>query len=376
MITTIEKMRQELMYKDKTPAYLFYEDKFASNIKMLRNSFRRYYRNYNLAYSYKTNNHEIICRSALSKGCYAEVVSPTEYNLAKRIGVPDCKIIYNGILPDYENKYNCAKNGGKVNIDNLHELTQLDRYAKEQNECIAVGIRCFFPIDETDSSKFGFDISGNEFKYLIENRFEHLKIIGLHCHISNHRDVASWEKRIKKMSCISSLFNIKYIDLGGNMYGNMEKELRNQFNSVASYEDYARVVGTIMKNIFPDEHVELITENGTSTIGNCVSILSKIVGKKMSCGLLKYVCDTSYYDCGFLIKTKDIPCEVISMTESESKQAAIVGYACTEEDFIKKKYVGKIEIGDLLLLKNLGAYSYSIAPMFIQGKHLMYKISI
>lgn len=372
MIT--EKMKQELMYKDRTPAYLFYENKFASNIDMLRKAFMRYYANYKLAYSYKTNNHEMVCRSAFANGCYAEVVSPTEYNLAKAIGVPDNMIIYNGILPDYENKFNCAKNGGKVNVDNLSELIQLNKYAKEKNWLISVGVRCFFRITENDVSKFGFDVLSKEFESLARNKFSHLDIVGLHCHVSNHRDVDSWKVRIEQMIKIASMFDIKYIDLGGNMYGNMEQELRGQFESVASYEDYASSVGSLMKSAFPNEDVELITENGTSTIGNCVSILSKVVGRKTSCGSLKYICDTSYYDCGFLIKTKDVPCEVINLSDSESKVVDIVGYACTEEDFIKKRHVGKIEIGDLLLLKNLGAYSYSVAPSFIQDRHQMFRI--
>ena len=76
--------------------YLIDLEAFRGCSHELRDAFRGYYRNTQLAYSYKTNYMPRFCRLVNDWGGYAEVVSRMEYEMALRAGVAAERIIFNG----------------------------------------------------------------------------------------------------------------------------------------------------------------------------------------------------------------------------------------------------------------------------------------
>ena len=62
----------------------------------LDRAFRTRYPKFQIAYSYKTNYLKSVCSVLHQKGAWAEVVSGFEYGIARDLGVPGDKIIFNG----------------------------------------------------------------------------------------------------------------------------------------------------------------------------------------------------------------------------------------------------------------------------------------
>ncbi len=73
-------------------------------------------------------------------GCYAEVVSYTEYALALQVGFEKSHIVYNGPAKDKETFLDAIKNGAYVNIDTKREIEWLNDLNKQHSYKV-VGIR-------------------------------------------------------------------------------------------------------------------------------------------------------------------------------------------------------------------------------------------
>ena len=76
--------------------YLVDVEKFRENFSKLLNTFKHYYPKTKIAYSYKTNYLPNLCIAVDQLDGYAEVVFSMEMNLARRLGILDKNIFFNG----------------------------------------------------------------------------------------------------------------------------------------------------------------------------------------------------------------------------------------------------------------------------------------
>ena len=68
--------------------YVADSKKFSSNYSSLLSAYKKFYKNVNIAYSYKTNYLPNFCMEVKKNGGFAEVVSSMELQLAYKLGVP------------------------------------------------------------------------------------------------------------------------------------------------------------------------------------------------------------------------------------------------------------------------------------------------
>lgn len=88
--------------KLQTPFYVIGKDELEKSLTSLKDSLEKYWDNYIIGYSYKTNSLPWIIKYFQKQGCYAEVVSDDEYELAKLIHSDLKCIIYNGPIKTKE----------------------------------------------------------------------------------------------------------------------------------------------------------------------------------------------------------------------------------------------------------------------------------
>ena len=69
-----------------TPCFVFDEIEFEKNIKDFKMILNQYFKKNIIGYSFKTNSLPYILKKAKEQGCYAETVSDTEYQIAKKMG--------------------------------------------------------------------------------------------------------------------------------------------------------------------------------------------------------------------------------------------------------------------------------------------------
>ena len=358
----------------KTPVYIFNEDQFTSNFKKLESAFKKYYENFKIGYSFKTNYLPRACAIIKELGGYAEVVSPMELQLACDLGFKLQDIIYNGVCKDYNDKfiYEFIWNDGMLNVDNIEEFRKIACFAEQTNIPVRVGIRLNFDIGNDLVSRFGIDVNGKDFDEVCETvkNNPYIKIKGIHCHISKARELNYWERRVDIMIYISKIFGgVDYIDLGSNLYSEMEEELAKQYgNDIPTFEQYAETIAKRFAEEFNGTYKPtLILETGTPLAANSMSVVSTVRNIKEVQGKTFATMDCSKYNLGCISEVKDVPIEVYNLGEGKEHDSVdLVGYTCIEDDTVKRNYKGKIGVGDKVLFKNVGAYSNTMANHFIK----------
>ena len=110
----------------ETPCFIVKEEELINNIVNFKSSLNQFFRHNILSYSIKTNSLPFILDVAKKNGCFAEVVSYDEYNLAKIIGFKPEKIIYNGPMKNKETFVEALTNGAYVNIETKREIKWLE----------------------------------------------------------------------------------------------------------------------------------------------------------------------------------------------------------------------------------------------------------
>ena len=103
-----------------TPAYLVNEDLFLNNLRDIRAAFKSLYQNIVVGYSFKTNYLPYLCKLALEQGCYAEVVSFLEYQIALKVGFTGNQIIFNGPIKRESEFVTALLNGSVINLSLIH----------------------------------------------------------------------------------------------------------------------------------------------------------------------------------------------------------------------------------------------------------------
>lgn len=359
------------------PCYVFDEDAFRENYIDLRGTLKRHYSKYEIAYSYKTNYAPAICKIVKEMDGYAEVVSDMEYAIAKKIGYTSSMIVYNGpfkgeLLEEH------LLNGGIVNIDNIKEIKRIIEFSEKVEKHFEVGLRVNINVGQMFISRFGIDADSDDLKYAVEliSNSKYLKLIGLHCHIGQARNLAAWKSRTEQILRLADQYIDgipKYLDLGSGMFGKMDEAMVSQFSSVIpSYEDYAEVTAKIVYNHYNNlpekERPILFTEPGTTVDNKYVDLIAQIACLKKIKGKSFGVINASIHNLGDVCTSLSLPIEVVHYSDCGDRDFDaydFVGYTCLEQDVAYSNYNKGISDNDYLIFGNVGGYSNVDKPPFI-----------
>ncbi len=356
--------------------YLLDSDVFLKNYFDLSESFKKYYPNFNIAYSYKTNYLPKLCKIVNQQDGFAEVVSEMELEIALKSGVEYKKIIWNGPIKNKNSLSTFLLNGGCSNIDNLEEWNYISTLSdKNPKQIFNVGIRCNFDVGDGVLSRFGIDINSNDFNYIskeIASR-KNIKLISIQCHFAK-RNASYWQKRTKTMLGIyeklKTEFNIQVerIDLGGALSGNMTEDFAKQIGATSyGYNLFAESSAKIVAEHFKDSTFKpvLIIEPGTALAADCMRTVFKVLNIK----IINNKPIATVYGSQKNISMQGInpPIKIIHNNSSlkDYTNLDFAGYTCIESDYLYKGYNGKLAEGDYIILENCGSYSVVMKPPFI-----------
>ena len=150
----------------KTPYYVIDKKELDDNFRKLKQALDHYWGNGIIGYSYKTNALPWVISHFDSLGCYAEVVSEDEYNLARHIGVAKEQILYNGPIKTKETFLEAVANGCIVNIDSRRELDWLSEASLADAR---IGLRVNFDIEKACPGQSQCGDEGGRFGFCYEN---------------------------------------------------------------------------------------------------------------------------------------------------------------------------------------------------------------
>ena len=358
----------------ETPCFILDNEEFERSIygfkKALDNNFKKSI----IGYSVKTNSLPYCLCLARDMGCYAEVVSHDEYELALLCGYSKDHIIYNGPIKSKETFLDAIINGAIVNIEAKREINWLKELPKDK--CYNIGVRININISkiaiddaigDNDFGRFGLSDETNELKNTLEaiTSIQNIKINGLHLHRSPHtRSVDFYKKLIIYASDIINKYNLKldFIDIGGGYFG--------IFKDKPTYQNYCDAIYDTLKehNL---ENLTIIVEPGMAILASSFSFISKVIdSKQIETDLYIHTTDGSRNDIDPLFRKTDYIKEIIYSNKTDRDivlEQVITGCSCIEFDKIftlNNKQI--LEVNDIIIYKNVGAYTMCLSPLFIR----------
>ena len=356
----------------KTPYFVIQQDEIDHNFMKLKNALQEYWPNYHIGYSYKTNSLQWIIKHFYSLGCYAEVVSDDEYNLALATGVSKERIIYNGIAKSKESFLEAIKNHAVVNIDAEYEIEWLNDLPANQ---YAVGIRVNFDLEEMcpgqtqcgeEGERFGFCYENGELIRAI-NQIQNkgIRVNGLHLHKSSKTRMPDIYHAIAiKAVEIAKKYKLQleYIDIGGGFFGGLHNK--------PQFPEYFSMISNILKEYFIPQKTALIVEPGMALIGAFIDYVSSVIDVKITNRNVFVITDGSRIQIDPLMNKADYSREI---HRAEGKNRTILekqvlsGFTCMEHDrLFTVKNEQQILPGDCIVYHKVGAYTMGLSPLFIK----------
>lgn len=353
----------------KTPCYVIHKDELDNNFNKLVNALENNWPNYIIGYSYKTNSLPWVAKHFDGFGCYAEVVSKNEYELARLLGVPKDRVIYNGPIKTEESFLDVLRGGGIVNIDSQREIEWLESLALPNPR---VGIRVNFDIENMcpgqsqcpdEGGRFGFCYENGQFeKALLRIREKGIKISGLHLHTSSKTRGLDIYKAIAEMACKLAeeySLDLNYVDVGGGFFGGLP--------SKPQFEEYLSLISSILKNTFDPGKTTLVLEPGMAVIGAPVSYITSVLDVKDTGYNRFVVTDGSRTSIDPLMTKSAYFCSFERQRELPNIPSQIIcGSTCMEHDrLFTARNMPELSVGDRIIYNKVGAYSMCLTPLFI-----------
>ena len=360
--------------------YLIKEGELNKDIELLRGALRdNWGDNSIMGYSVKTNSLPWLLNHLRKEGFYAEVVSDSEYDLARRLGYDADKIIYNGPIKDRAVFKQVIKDGGIVNLDSNYELDWLEEMSAS-SMAIKVGIRINADIAslspneellEEDGGRFGYCLENGTVAQVIERikSMPNVKLSGLHLHSSTKsRSVEVYGALAKLAVNVARDYNldVEYIDMGGGYFGGRD--------DMPNYRDYFGVIARVLSECFSKDKVTLIAEPGVSLVSRASSLITEVIDTKDIRGHRYVVTTGSRVLLNPQVTRHTYPHHIEYMDSPTAPDGSrqplpsqwICGSTCMEYDRLFEIRDGaELKPGDRVIYDLAGGYTIALSPLFI-----------
>lgn len=372
----------DLIREFKSPLYVMDEDLIRSNCRDYYSNFKCKENNNRVAFAGKAFLTKAMCNLINEEGLYLDVVSGGELYTAYKAGFPLEKIYFHGNNKTLEEIELGVKLGvGRFVVDNLYELDNLNKFAKENDVIQKIYLRItpgieahtheYIKTGQIDS-KFGFAPVDNIIMDAINKaiELENIELAGLHCHIGSQIfDVTPFEDAAEVMlNLINDVkretgYVIKELDLGGGfgIYYSEEDAPRET-------REYCEAIINKVDKVCSGLELErpiLSIEPGRSIVGNAGTTLYTVGSIKEIPGIRTYVA----VDGGMTDNIRpalyqaQYECAIANKMDSNSNEVVTIAGKCCESGdiLLKDTNISIPETGDTLAVFSTGAYGYSMS---------------
>ena len=344
----------------ETPFYVYSQEKIINQVNKTKEILGN-----NIFYSIKSNSNQAILKLMNSLDIGADVVSAGELKRALEAGFNPNKIIFEGVgKSEQDLLYAIHKDIRLINTESLEEIKLLDNLANEKNKIVDIGVRLNPNIDGETLSKISTGKKTDKFGIEFENldkviklikSCKNLNLIGISCHIGSQiSKIEAYKNMFYKMKIAADKFiksgiNIKHVDLGGGFHVKYE-DSDPDFNIEMVKEE--------LNNCFTQTKYELSFEPGRYLIAEAGVIVTSIITIKNNGGINYLIVDAGM---NTLIRPAMYGAHhkilATNLNSNELMDYTIAGPICESSDiFLKNIKLAKQKIGNLLVIKNTGAY--------------------
>lgn len=382
-----------------TPQYFFDEPALSAQIVKFRETFTRHLARFRVFYAVKSNSFSGICKSAVDAGLGLDVSSGMELSLALGLGCQH--VIFSGPGKTDEELRLAVSNRERVTIllDSAGELDRLSALIKDVGrgeEPVRVGIRIRGG-HHGIWNKFGVPIDQLAPLFNRAMSTPGVKPQGFQFHTSWNLDpgpqvemIGQVGRAIKERISESFWTSLTFLDIGGGywpeagewlntqntlwgrlihlFYPEWEFRTRHYYREARPLKDFARRIGEAITQVGPPlSNLEIWMEPGRWISTPAMHILMKVIDRKDS--------NVVIMDGGINLLGWERPLSefipVINLTRPSLKEKLfrIFGPLCTPMDIWGASFFGDgIAPGDVMLVPDQGAYTYSLRQSFIKPR--------
>ena len=345
-----EQIVKKIAQEYGTPTYVFDIPKVNDRIKYLKTLLPE---NVLLCYAIKANT--FIVKDIEENIDRFEVCSPGEYEICKSKNVNSEKILISGVYKSEETtKYmlETDKKIGYYSIESMEQFELLKSLSRDRK--INVMIRL------TSGNQFG--INECEVEEIIKNRseYQNLDIKGIQYFAGTQRgSLKLLEKELNYMDTIIKRleeqynFTVQELEFGPGFP--IHYFQNDEFNEKEFIEGFAEII----KNM--NFKCKIILELGRSIAASCGYYITKVVDRKINKNQKYAILDGGinqlvYYGQSMAMKLPK--CKVYPKRDNlDEEKWNLCGSLCTINDILVKQFpVGNLNINDLFVFENTGAY--------------------
>lgn len=359
-----------------TPFYLSSTQKLTENLSRARRAFNALQKPLGLAYSVKTNYLAAFVKEALAQGQLIEVVSHHEYDYVVSLGVPPGRVLVNGPAKTQQFMREALQSGARVNVDSIVEA----RYVAETFPGVPIGVRVAAELSAGKTSRFGIDCQDRESLLVLRDLIsEGLAVRGLHIHHSSRRDAASYVERVSVLVEAQrnlELEDLLWLDLGGGFSSQPPARIREKLPyPLSSWEEVGASVCEAIADAYGGTQPQVIIEPGIGVLADTMAYVMRVAAVKRGAGYVYAITDGSMFEVNPLRSQIPPPADLIPLSGGggEASEILLCGSTCMEIDTFGELHAANgIAPGDAVLVSNVGAYAYCLAPDFIVPKAAVY----
>ena len=318
-----------------------------------------------LSYSFKTNSLPWLLSFMRERGVWAEVVSDTEYELARAIGFPAEEIVFNGPVKGREQLWAALRECSLINLDSKREVTWTAELARAHPDTeFAVGLRVNWDLNArcpgestagSEDSRFGFNSENGELDAAMDELLAAgVRIAGLHTHrnsFTQSLNVFRAGAAVAAEIITSRGLDLDWLDIGGGFFGSVDGS--------PTFDDYVSVVREALDGVVDPERTRLVVEPGGSLVAVPLEFHAEVLDVKNVNDSTFVVTNASRTNIDPLFR-RVRPYEYRLDTDSTTLQAeqVVSGFTCMEDDrLMKLTDEPALEVGDRVVFYKVGGYT-------------------
>ncbi|MEO0123940.1 MAG: type III PLP-dependent enzyme [candidate division WOR-3 bacterium] len=355
----IKKLIEGLVRKHNTPLFLISKSKLLGQLKRFQMLLPRV----KPFYAVKSNSHPFILKTFADAGTGFDVASVQEMKTLLDMGVsPDRMVFANTVKTPEALKFAANNKINLMTFDSEYELNKIAKYAPGAKVLVRIKVPNVGSMVEL-SLKFGAE-PPDAIPFLIKAIRLGLKPAGVsfhvgsqNIHIENYLDALEIASIIFKDAQLKQI-PLEILDIGGGFpikHFDYEKDL------------FAQTAGSINKELnrlFPD-NIKIIAEPGRVLCGPAGILVMKVIGKSIRNNKHWYYLDDGVYGSLSGLVYDHCKYQYKVLKKGVTQITTLAGPTCDSFDIIStSEELPELDIGDIVYVENIGAYSWATATNF------------
>jgi len=358
---------QSIAQEFETPVYIYDADKIKRQYETLSSAFAGV--NLKVKYAAKSLTNISILKLLKGFGSDLDCVSIQEVEMGLMAGFKPSEILFTPSGVSLSEIDLVVDKGVNINLDNLDILAQ---FGKKYGGSVPVGLRLNPHVMAGGNEKIStghinskFGISVTQLDEILDCVAQfNLVIKGLHIHTGS--DILEADVFLKVANILfkaaKSFEALEFLDLGGGF-----KVAYKEGDITTDINDVGEKLSEAFNNFCDDygKQLELWFEPGKFLVSEAGYLLAKTNVVKKTPNNVFVGVDTGL---NHLIRPMmyDAYHEMVNVSNPKGKKGVytVVGYICETDTFGSERELNEVSKGDLIAIKNAGAYSFSMSSNY------------